>query len=161
MARRDAAGRAFRKGVLMSFKFSVSDVIPAKPRAIYDAWLDGKAHGAMTGAKAKASVKVGGKWSASDGYCSGVNLELAPGRKIVQSWRSTDFAEGDKDSKITVTLKPVAGGTNLTLVHSTIPDSQKDGGYKNGWTEYYFEPMKAYFARAAKKPKTKTRKKTA
>lgn len=142
----------------MSSKFSVSDVIPAKPRAIYDAWLDSKAHGAMTGAKAKASAKVGGKWSASDGYCNGVNLELAPGKKIVQSWRSSDFAEGDKDSKITVTLKPVAGGTKLTLVHSAIPDSQKDGGYKEGWADYYFEPMKAYFAKAAKKPKAKKAK---
>jgi uncharacterized protein YndB with AHSA1/START domain len=152
-----AAGQS-RKGVLMSFKFSVSDVIPASPRAIYDAWLDSKAHGAMTGAKAKASAKVGGKWSASDGYCSGVNLELAPGMKIVQSWRSTDFAEGDRDSKITVTLKPVAGGTKLTLVHSAIPDSQKDDGYKEGWVDYYFEPMKAYFAKPAKKPRAKKAK---
>jgi uncharacterized protein YndB with AHSA1/START domain len=142
----------------MSSRFSVSEVIPAKPRAIYDAWLDSKAHGAMTGAKAKASAKVGGKWLASDGYCNGVILELAPGKKIVQSWRSSDFAEGDKDSKITVTLKPVVGGTKLTLVHSAIPDSQKDGGYKQGWADYYFEPMKAYFAKAAKKPKAKKSK---
>ena len=141
----------------MSFKFTVSDIIPAKPRAIYDAWLDSKAHGAMTGTKAKASAKVGGKWSASDGYCSGVNLELVPGKKIVQSWRSTDFADGDTDSKITVTLKPVAGGTKITLLHSAIPDSQTDGGYKAGWADYYFEPMKGYFAKATK-PKAKKRK---
>jgi uncharacterized protein YndB with AHSA1/START domain len=139
----------------MSFKFTVSDVIPASPRAVYDAWLDSKAHGAMTGGKAKASAKVGGKWSATDGYCYGTNLELVPGKKIVQSWRSSDFGDDDKDSKIALTLKPVAGGTKLTLLHSAVPDSQADAGYKAGWADYYFTPMKAYFAKAAKKPAAK------
>ena len=141
----------------MSFKFTVSDIIPASPRAIYDAWLDSKAHGAMTGAKARTSTKVGAKHMATDNYVWGVNLELVPGKKIVQSWRSSDFVEGDQDSKIAVTLKPVAGGTKLTLLHSGIPDSQKDGGYRQGWADYYFEPMKAYFAKAKarKKPAKK------
>jgi uncharacterized protein YndB with AHSA1/START domain len=142
----------------MSFKFSVSDIIPAKPRAIYDAWLDSKAHGLMSGGKAKASAKVGAAFTAWDNYISGTNLELVPGKRIVQSWRSVEFAAGDKDSKLTITLKPVAGGTRLTLLHSAMPDSQKDGGYKDGWDESYFAPMKAYFGKTAKKPKAKSRK---
>jgi uncharacterized protein YndB with AHSA1/START domain len=141
----------------MSFKFTVSDIIPAKPRAVYDAWLDSKAHGFMSGGKAKASAKVGAAFTAWDNYISGTNLELMRGKRIVQSWRSAEFAAGDKDSKLTITLKPVAGGTKVTLLHSGVPDSQKDGGYKEGWVESYFEPMKAYFARAAK-PKAKKRK---
>ncbi len=141
----------------MSFKFTVSDIIPAKPRAIYDAWLDSKAHGLMSGGKAKASAKVGAAFTAWDNYISGTNLELMRGKRIVQSWRSAEFAAGDKDSKLTITLKPVAGGTRLTLLHSRIPDSQKNGGYKEGWVESYFDPMKAYFAGAAK-PKAKKRK---
>ena len=141
----------------MSFKFTISDVIPASPRVIYDAWLDSKAHGTMSGGKAKASAKIGAAFTAWDNYISGTNLELVPGKRIVQSWRSMEFAGGDKDSKLTVTLKPVSGGTMLTLLHSAIPDSQKDGGYRAGWVESYFEPMKAYFAKAAKKPKTKVK----
>ena len=142
----------------MSFKFTVSDIIPAKPRAIYDAWLDSKAHGAMTGGgKAKASAKVGAAFTVWDNYISGMNLELVRGKRIVQAWRSVEFAAGDKDSKLTITLKPVAGGTKLTLLHSGIPDSQKNGGYKEGWFESYLDPMKAYFAKAAK-PKARKRK---
>ena len=139
----------------MSFKFTVSDIIPAKPRAIYDAWLDCKAHGLMSGGKAKASAKVGAAFTAWDNYISGTNLELVRGKRIVQSWRSVEFAAGDKDSKLAITLKPAAGGTRVTLLHSSIPDSQKNGGYKEGWFESYFEPMKVYFAKAAKKPKAK------
>ena len=139
----------------MSFKFTVSSVVPATPIAVYDAWLNSKAHGAVTGTKAKASNTVGGKWSASDDYCFGVNLELVPGKKIVQSWRSTDFADDDRDSRISLDLKPVAGGTKLTLLHSSIPDSQADTGYKEGWMDYYFEPMKQYFEALSVKPKTR------
>ena len=132
----------------MTTKFTVSDIIPASPRAIYDAWLDSKGHSKMTGDKAKMSAKVGDAYTAWDGYISGVNLELVPGERIVQSWRSTEFAEGDPDSKITVTLKAVEGGTKLTLLHTRVPESQSNA--KAGWSEWYFEPMKKYFARLAR-----------
>ena len=129
----------------MSIKFTVSDLIPASPRAIYDAWLDSRAHTAMTGAKAKASAKIGAAVTAFDGYAAGVNLELVPGKRIVQSWRTTDFAAGDPDSRIAVTFKSTPGGTKVTLLHTRIPGGQDD--YKTGWLEYYFAPMKAYFGK--------------
>ena len=125
-------------------RFTVSTIIPAPARDIYDAWLDGRRHSAMTGAKAKGSTRVGGSFSAWDGYASGKNMELVPGERIVQSWRTSDFAADDPDSTITVTLTPVAGGTRVTLVHSGLTG---DGSsYKDGWRDYYFAPMKTYFA---------------
>lgn len=135
----------------MATKFKVSSVIPASPMAIYDAWLNSKTHGAMTGGgKAKASPKVGAPFTSFDGYSFGANLDLVPGKRIVQSWRTTDFAAGDPDSTLEVTLTSVPGGTRLSLAHSGIPEGQDD--YKEGWKEFYFGPMKAYFA-ALKPPK--------
>jgi activator of HSP90 ATPase len=125
-------------------RFTVSATIPASPREIYDAWLDGRRHSAMTGARATASTRVGGRFSAWDGYASGRNLELDPGRRIVQSWRTTDFAASDPDSTVTVTLAPATGGTKVTLVHAGLTGDGAD--YKTGWRDYYFTPMKAYFA---------------
>ena len=129
----------------MGLKFTVSEVIPASPRAVYDAWLDSRAHSKMTGAQATASKKLGGDFSAWDGYATGKNLELVPGERIVQSWRTSDFAADDPDSRITVSLKPVEGGTKVTLLHSRLPDGR--GDFKSGWRDYYFAPMKAYFAK--------------
>jgi uncharacterized protein YndB with AHSA1/START domain len=130
----------------MSLKFTVSDVIPATPQAIYDAWLDSRAHARMTGAKAKASAKVGDAFSAWDGYATGRNLELDPGKRIVQSWRTTDFAASDPDSKITITLTPSgSSGTRITLLHTRVPDGHDN--VKIGWRDYYFEPMKEYFGK--------------
>ncbi len=134
----------------MSKKFTVSAVIPTTPRAIYDAWLDSRGHTAMTGgSKAKVSGKAGGAFTHFDGYAMGENLELAPGKRIVQSWRTTDFAAADPDSRIAVSLKAVPGGTKVTLLHTRIPEGQDD--YKSGWQEYYFAPMTAYFGKKAKK----------
>jgi uncharacterized protein YndB with AHSA1/START domain len=128
----------------MASKFTVSATIPSSPEAIYAAWLDGKRHGAMTGAAATGRAKVGATFTAWDGYASGRNLDLDPGKRIVQSWRTTDFAEDDPDSTLVVTLSPVAGGTKVKLTHSKIPDGQP--GYRQGWIDFYFAPMKEYFA---------------
>ena len=108
----------------------------------------------MTGAAATGSAKVGAAFTTWDGYVRGKNLELERGKRIVQSWRSSDFAEGDRDSMITVTLKPVEGGTRIILLHTRIPDGPND--YRQGWLDFYFKPMKDYFA-AIKKQRSKRR----
>jgi activator of HSP90 ATPase len=143
----------------MSYDFTLSATIPASPRDIYNAWLDSRRHAAMTGGKAKMSKTVGAKVSAWDGYILGENLELVPGKRIVQSWRTTKFTRKDGDSTITVTLKPAKGGTRLTLAHSNVPDlhtSYQDGG----WQTHYFEPMKKYFGNAGSTPKARAQSKS-
>jgi hypothetical protein len=82
--------------------------------------------------------------SAWDGYISGRNLELVPGERIVQSWRTSEFADEHGDSVITILLQEADEGTLLTLEHSNVPDEQRS--YEEaGWQENYFEPMVAYF----------------
>src|SRR5262245_2023571 len=132
----------------MSYTFTLTDVIPAPPAAIYDAWLSSRGHGEMTGSKASQSPRIGAKVMAWGGYISGKNLELVPGRRIVQSWRTTKFTNDDPDSKIAVTLRPVPGGTRIILRHSNVPDSHTSYE-RGGWQKSYFTPMKAYFAKQA------------
>jgi activator of HSP90 ATPase len=132
----------------MAIEFTVSATIPATPKEVYDAWISSKGHAAMTGSAARVSAKVGGRFSAWDGYISGKNLELEPGRRIVQSWRTTEFAEDDEDSQIDVQLEETPGGTKLRLLHTNIPPGQSN--YHEGWKECYFEPMKKHFLKATK-----------
>ena len=129
----------------MSYEFTLTATIPATPEEIYNAWLDSDRHTAMTGAPARIAAEPGGAYTAWDGYISGRNLELVPHRRIVQSWRTTRFAEDQADLTITVTLTPVEAGTLLTLLHADVPDGQTS--YESGgWQAHYFEPMKTYFA---------------
>ena len=123
----------------MAFAFSVSDVIPSRPQAIYDSWLDGDAHAAMTGGHAaRISSEPGAGFVVWDNYITGRNLTLDPGRRIVQAWRTTKFAASDPDSQIEIVLEPVAGGTRVTVHHSNVPDghtSYRDGGWQNAYFE--------------------------
>jgi activator of HSP90 ATPase len=127
----------------MAIEFEISELIPAAPEVIYAAWLDSDGHSQMTGSPAQASAEVGGSFSAWDGYISGQNLALEPGRRILQAWRTSEFADTDADSRLEVLLEAAEGGTQVTLRHTNLPDNGEQ--YRQGWTDFYFTPMKAYF----------------
>ena len=130
----------------MTYDFKLECDLAAPPNAVYEAWLDSGAHSAMTGGEAKIDKRVGGAYTAWDGYISGKTLELRPGERIVQSWRTTRFRAADADSTIAVQFAPIKAGTRLTLNHKGVPDGHTSYE-KGGWRDFYFEPMKAYFKR--------------
>lgn len=125
-----------------SLKMSIT--LPVKADKLYKAWLTSKEHAAFTGAGAKASSKVGGKFTAWDGYITGQNLELKANKKIKQSWRTSEFPENAPDSTLEITFEEKNGKTTISLYHYDLQkgDAKK---YKDGWRDFYFEPMKQYF----------------
>jgi uncharacterized protein YndB with AHSA1/START domain len=130
----------------MKNSFKLSAVIPAPRKKVYDAWLDSKAHSAFTGSKATIQAKVGGRFTAWDGYISGKTLELKPSRLILQSWRTTEFPADAPDSRLELRFEDAATGTRITLTHSELPPAQA-ANYKTGWRDFYFTPMRAWFAK--------------
>ncbi|HEY2526793.1 MAG TPA: SRPBCC domain-containing protein [Xanthobacteraceae bacterium] len=132
----------------MPYTFTLSHQIPASPQEVYDAWLDSAAHSEMTGGEARMSDAIGAEVSALNGYITGRNLQLIPGERIVQSWRTTQFADDHDDSVITVMLEERTEGALLTLVHSNVPDDQRSYE-EGGWQSTYFEPMIVYFSARA------------
>ena len=134
----------------MPYNYTLTTLIPASPQEIYEAWLDSVTHSEMTGGEASMSDEIGAEVSAHDGYITGRNLELVPGERIVQSWRTTEFGDAHEDSVITVMLEDTDEGALLTLVHSNVPDEQTSYE-RGGWQEYYFKPMKAYFSEVGDK----------
>lgn len=141
----ELTGRSFitQRARRMTIEFTISAIIPATANEIYDAWLSSEGHSAMTGGEAHASPEVGAAFDAWDGYISGTTLAGEPGKRIVQSWRTSQFADDDPDSRIEITLEPATSGTRLTLTHTDVPD---DGGhYEEGWKTHYIVPMQAYF----------------
>lgn len=125
-------------------EFTVSTMLKASPKTIYDIWLDSEGHSKMTGGFAEITDQEGNSFSAWDGYISGKNLELEPGKRIVQSWRTTEFKEDEPDSQIEVLLEEKNDQTELTLIHTNVPEDGEP--YIQGWHDHYFEPMKEYFS---------------
>ena len=113
----------------------------ATPHHVYDALMDSRKHAQFTGDAASISRKVGGKIMAYGGYITGINLELVPDKKIVQTWHAADWPVGH-ESKVTFNLKPVEGGTRLTFTHTGVPDEHYES-IKQGWIEHYWTPMRA------------------
>ena len=112
----------------------------ASPHEVYEVLMDSRKHSVFTGSKASISRKVGGKFTAYDGYIEGVNLELVTDEKIVQSWRGSDWAEGHY-SKATFSLKKIERGTKLTFTQTEVPEEQYEP-ISQGWRDYYWNPMK-------------------
>jgi activator of HSP90 ATPase len=123
-------------------------VVPASPAEVYEAFVDAKIHAAFTGSPAKGSRRVGSHFAACGGYIDSVHRELAPGKRIVQDWSTTEWPEGAPVSRLELTLKPAAKGTELRMVHSNVPASQADS-YRQGWIDYYWKPLNAYFKERA------------
>ena len=111
--------------------------------------MDPKKHGEFTGSKATGKPVVGGKFTAWDEYISGKFLELEEGKRVVQEWTSTDFPEGYPPSKLELTFCEVPKGTEIVMVHSNVPKEQADETAE-GWTEFYWDPLKEYFKKQSK-----------
>jgi uncharacterized protein YndB with AHSA1/START domain len=123
----------------------VSEVIFATRQRLYEAWLDSEEHSAFTAEAAEIEPVVGGIHTTFAGYATGQTLALEPHRRIIQTWRTTEFPAGAPDSRLEITFEDTLGGTLITLLHTGIPSGQSDQ-YREAWLKYYFAPMKVYFA---------------
>lgn len=129
----------------MSESIKLSVTLPTEPKVLYNAWLNSEVHSAFTKSKVTIEKKVGSSFTAGDGYISGKNELLHMNKRIVQSWRTTDFDDEAEDSTLEVIFEKVEKGTKLILQHSNLPD-ETGKTYRKGWRDHYFKPMKEYFA---------------
>ena len=127
----------------MSTTIRQTVLLEAPPHAVFEAILDSKKHSAFTGDKASLSRKVGGKFTAFDGYIRGENVKIEKDKVIVQSWRNTDFKETDPDSKVMFHFSKKGKGTRLLFVHSNVPNRLAED-LRQGWLDFYWAPLKVY-----------------
>jgi activator of HSP90 ATPase len=116
----------------------------AAPEVIYDLLMDEKKHSAITGLKAVMSTKPKGKFSVFNGYCTGHNIELEKGRKIVQAWHfAEDGWPDDHFSICNFEFEKSGDKTKLRFLQTDVPEHKVDA-LKDGWKEFYWDAIKAY-----------------
>ncbi len=88
---------------------------------------------------AETDVRVGGRFRvlmvSSKGEkheASGVYLEVIPNQKLVYTWVWKETPE--RESLVTVTLRPSGSGTELELKHEQFVDAEDRDSHKEGWT---------------------------
>ena len=110
------------------------------PHEVYELLMESKKHSQLTGSHANISRKVGGKFTAYDGYIDGVNLEIIEDKKIVQKWRGSDWPQGHY-SIATFELKKSNSGTKLIFTQTDVPEEQYEP-ISQGWFEHYWNKIK-------------------
>ena len=125
-------------------RFTLREVFPVSAEQLYNSWLDSEEHAAFIGGEASIEPKEGTRFTAWGDYISGKILRLETNRLIKMTWRTTEFPADAADSLVEVSFEDHKDGTQLVLKHSKIPEGQSDN-YRDGWQDYYFEPMHEYF----------------
>lgn len=123
---------------------------PVKSDLLYRAFLDGAIHSEFTGSPTEIDAKIGGAFTAWDGYISGWIVNLEENRRIAQKWRTTDFGDDDEDSVLEIEFAEERGATTVTLRHSNLPEGTGEE-YRQGWEDFYLTPLKEYFENKRKR----------
>lgn len=119
--------------------------LKAPPEKVYEAWTQPEKMirwWGNTGHKtpiAETDLRVGGRfrvqfWTPDDEHhsVSGVYREIVPPTRLVFSWAWQSTPE--RESQVTVDLKPDNDGTILTLTHEQFFDEKARDGHRGGWT---------------------------
>ncbi len=123
--------------------------IKAPAERIYQCFLDPDAyakwlppHG-FTGKVHHMEPKVGGTYRMSFSTINrgwthafgGVYTELVPNKRIVHTDKFEDPSMGQGQMTVTIDLKPVKDGTEVTIVQAGIPKGQAAEGAPYGWSQ--------------------------
>ena len=126
-------------------KIVIEIKLNADPVTVYNTWLDNEGHENITGGEASFTNEVGAEFTAWDGYIFGKLLELEPHKRILQTWRTSEFDEDAPDSIVEVRFTPSESGTLFTLIHTALDSEAAVEKYRIGWEEHYITPMRSFF----------------
>jgi uncharacterized protein YndB with AHSA1/START domain len=117
--------------------------LAGSPQRVYDALTEAKQFASFSGRPATIDAKVGGAFSLFDGHIVGVNVDLVPGKLIVQAWRAADWPAGVY-SIARFQLTPQGKGTRVIFDHIGFPEGMKDH-LTEGWAANYWSLLAKYF----------------
>jgi uncharacterized protein YndB with AHSA1/START domain len=128
---------------------SITRHYPVAPEKVWRAWTDPQALSQWFGpgktvapTEAEIDLRAGGRFriafSGSDGEAheaSGVYQEVETNRRLVFSW--TWKSTPERVSRISITLAPADGGTELSFVHDRFFDDQARANHQRGWPLFF------------------------
>src|SRR5580692_568652 len=130
--------------------------LKAPPAKVFAAWVDPEkvkgwmGPGEIKAVSAACDTRVGGRYDwkmrSPDGEphnVGGVYREIVPNEKLVFTWAWEGTPE--RESLVTVLLKPDGDGTLLTLPHEQLFDEDARDRHHGGWTAA-LDKMEKYFA---------------
>ncbi len=123
----------------------------APPEQIYNLLTNGEEFAAATGMPATIGAGEGAAFSIFGGHIIGRQIELVPGRSVIQAWRGSDWQSGVY-SVVRFTLEADGKGTKLSMDHNAYPEGKSpryptwQEHLSTNWPVFYFEPFAQYLA---------------
>jgi uncharacterized protein YndB with AHSA1/START domain len=113
--------------------------LPAAPARVFEALVDSKQFGEVTGAPASGESTEGAPFSAFGGHITGRHVELVPGKRVVQAWRAKTWPEG-LYSIVRFELQAEGSGTKVVFDHVGFPVDMQEHLAK-GWHSNYWDKL--------------------
>ena len=120
----------------MDFEYKME--ITADPEEVFAALTNPFQIELWSGYPADMKAEEGYVFSLWEGDITGVNLEVVPGKLLVQEWF---FGEQEKQSIVRIKIKKEGARTLVGLTHTHIPEDVYEE-ITGGWKEYYLEAIK-------------------
>lgn len=89
-------------------------------------------------------ARAGDPFTLFGGYITGRNLELLPGKRLVQAWRTRSWPDGEY-SVVRFELSSQGGGCRIVFDQRGFPASQ-GASLAYGWRVHYWEPLAKFLA---------------
>jgi uncharacterized protein YndB with AHSA1/START domain len=134
--------------------------IAARPSIVFDALATAEGIAGWWGpdelpvVSAESDPRVGGayrvRFRTADGQeheAFGEYLEVAPPERLVMSWRYAAAGEPeelDRTSRVEFELRPVEGGTELTLTHADLRNAASQASHERGWAGALVKLVRRY-----------------
>lgn len=124
-------------------------LIGAPPQQVFELLTSGSVFGAATGQPADITDREGEPFSLFSGRVEGRQIELVPGRRVVQAWRFSTAHPSPWEpgvySTLRFTLEPAGDGTRLVIDHTGIPAEWIEH-ISQGYPTFYQDPIAEFFA---------------
>jgi activator of HSP90 ATPase len=112
----------------------------APAQKVFLALADAAEFAKMTGAPATGKPAEGEVFSIFGGHIVGRQIELVPGKRVVQAWRPKTWPDG-MYSVARFELAQEGNKTRMVFDHEGFPEDMKEH-LTAGWEENYWKPMR-------------------
>jgi len=122
--------------------------VPAS--VLYRTFLDATDLSRMTHSQATIDPKVGGEWTLFNGAVRGKLLELDQDRRIVQSWRFSNWKDTDESKVVLSFVSQGPACTTINVEQTGVPSHDRFGNPDqeklclDGWEEKYFNGLSKF-----------------
>lgn len=135
--------------------------IAARPTIVWDALTTPEGMAMWFGPDAgpvlvsESDIRIGGDYrvrfrtlNGTEHEVSGTYLEVAAPSRLAMSWRWLEGGGGPGESRLEITLRAIAEGTELTLTHALLQDEEAAKGHEWGWNGA-LDKLERHFAQGA------------